>query len=120
MLKISIRDAAPEKTLLLEVEGRLAGPWVDELERSWEAERGRARSEGIVVRLSNVTFIDERGKELLSRIFDAGAGLEGSGCMVRAIIAGITGVGFPAHDCNGEKSKATIAAQSRGKSGGEQ
>jgi anti-anti-sigma regulatory factor len=120
MLKISIKEAAPGKALLLEVEGRLAGPWVDELERSWEAERSRARPEGIVVRLSNVTFIDERGRELLSKIFHAGVGLEGSGCMVRAIIAGITGAAFSAHDCNGEKNKATIAAQSRGRSGGEQ
>src|SRR5438445_3953712 len=82
MLKISVKDEESQKQLLLEVEGRLAGPWVEELERSWQAERQRTSPEGILVRLAHVTFIDEAGKELLSRIFQAGAKLEGSGCMV--------------------------------------
>jgi anti-anti-sigma regulatory factor len=116
MLRISVKDEEPQKHVLLEVEGRLAGPWVQELERSWEAERSRARSELIVVRLSNVTFIDEAGNELLSRIFHAGARLEGNGCMVRAMIARITGAAFPAHDCEGE-SKKSIAALSGGSQG---
>jgi anti-anti-sigma regulatory factor len=117
MLKISVKDEEPQKQLLLEVEGRLAGPWVEELERSWEAERRRTLSEDIIVRLSNVTFIDEAGRELLSKIFHAGAKLEGSGCMVRAIIARITGAGFPAVDCEGESNKKTSAAQSGGGQG---
>jgi anti-anti-sigma regulatory factor len=114
MLKISIKDE--ETKLLLEIEGRLAGPWVEELQRSWEAERGRARSETILVRLANVTFIDDAGKELLSRIFQAGTKLEGNGCMVRAIIARITGAAFPGHDCEDESNKI-IAAQSGGGQG---
>lgn len=116
MLKISVKDDESQKPLLLEVEGRLAGPWVQELERSWEAERHRARSQGMLVKLSNVSFIDESGKELLSRIFRAGAKLEGCGCMVRAIIAGITGAGFPTEDCKDEM-KTTLAAQSGEKGG---
>lgn len=110
MLKISVKDEEPQKHLL-EIEGRLAGPWVEELERCWESERRRVPSEAIVVRLSNVSFIDEAGKELLSKIFHAGAKVEGRGCMVRAIIARITGGLFPAGDCKGE-SERTIAAQS--------
>jgi anti-anti-sigma regulatory factor len=115
MLRISVKDEQSRKQLLLEIEGRLAGPWVEELERSWEAERRRTPSEDIVVRLSNVTFIDEPGKELLSKIVQAGAKLEGSGCMVRAIIARITGAAFPGH-CEGESKKA-IATQSGGGQG---
>ncbi|PYU27772.1 MAG: hypothetical protein DMG32_05245 [Acidobacteria bacterium] len=101
---------------MLEVEGRLAGPWVEELERSWEAERQKAPSADIIVRLSSVSFIDEAGKELLTKIFRAGAKLEGSGCMVRAVIARIMGAVFPAHDCEGE-SREIIAAQSGGGQG---
>jgi anti-anti-sigma regulatory factor len=112
MLKISVKDERPQKQLLLEVEGRLAGPWVEELDRCWESERRRSPSEDVVVRLANVTFIDEAGKELLTKIFHAGAKLEGRGCMVRAIIARITGTAFPAQDCEGE-SKRIIATQSR-------
>jgi anti-anti-sigma regulatory factor len=118
MLKISVKDNEPQKQLLLEVEGRLAGPWVEELERSWQTERHRATSEGILVRLAHVTFIDEAGKELLSRMFQAGTKLEGSGCMVRAIIARITGAALPPHDCEDE-GKKVVAAQSGGGQGNE-
>jgi anti-anti-sigma regulatory factor len=117
MLKISVKDQKPQKEILLEIEGRLAGPWVEELERSWESERQRAPSEKIVVKLSNVTFIDEAGKELLSRISRAGAKLEGNGCMVRAIIARITGALFPAHDCEEESTKKIVATKSGGGQG---
>jgi anti-anti-sigma regulatory factor len=116
MLKISVKNEEPRKQLLLEVEGRLAGPWVEELERSWESERRKASSGDIVVRLSSVTFIDEAGKELLSKIFHAGSRLEGSGCMVRAIIARITGAGLPVHGCEGEDKKV-VATQSGGGQG---
>jgi len=113
MLKISVMGDEPQTQLL--VEGRLAGPWVDELERSWQTERRRAPSESILVMLANVTFIDDAGKELLGRIFQAGTKLEGSGCMVRAIIARITGGAFPADDC--DESKKISAAQSGGGEG---
>jgi anti-anti-sigma regulatory factor len=106
MLKISVKDEERDQQLLLELEGRLAGPWVEELERSWEAERRRAPSEHIIVRLSNVSFIDEAGKELLNKIFHAGGKIEGTGCMVRAIIARITGALFSAHDCEGESRRS--------------
>ena len=117
MLRISVKEEEPPKLLLLEVEGRLAGPWVEELERSWEAERRRAPWEDIVVRLSNVSFVDEAGKELLSKIVRAGAKLEGNGCMVRAIVARITGAVFPADNCEGETKKKIVAAQSGGGKG---
>jgi len=116
MLKISVKDEGPEKKVLLEVEGRLAGPWVEELERCWESERKRVPSEVIVVRLSNVSFIDDAGRELLGKISHAGSKLEGHGCMVRAIIARIIGAVFPARGCEGEKAKP-IAAQSGGGQG---
>lgn len=116
MLKISVKNEDSRKQLLLEVEGRLAGPWVEELERSWDSERRKASSEDIVVRLSGVTFIDEAGKGLLSKIFQAGSRLEGSGCMVRAIIARITGEGLAVHGCEGE-SKKVVTTQSGGGQG---
>jgi hypothetical protein len=117
MLKVSVRekDEDPQKRVLLEVEGRLVGPWVGELERCWESERQRVSSEMIVVRLANVSFIDDAGRELLSRISNAGSKLEGEGCMVRAIIARIIGAVFPAHDCKGERAIATQSGGGKGK-----
>ena len=48
-----------------------------------------AAAAAIVVRLANVSFVDETGTDLLRKMFQAGAKLEGSGCMVRALIAQI-------------------------------
>jgi anti-anti-sigma regulatory factor len=111
MLKISVKNEETGKHLLLEVEGRLAGPWVEELERCWESEKRRTAPAAIVVRLCNVSFIDETGTDLLRKMFQAGAKLEGSGCMVRAVIARITGATLPAEDCQGEGQK-TVSTQS--------
>lgn len=116
MLKISVKNDEPHEQVLLEVEGRLAGLWVAELERCWEGERQRVPSETIVVRLSNVSFIDDAGRELLGRISSAGSKLEGHGCMVRAIIARIIGAVFPAHECESE-GRSTIAVKSGGGQG---
>ena len=116
MLKISVKDEDPQKRILLELEGRLVGPWVAELERCWEGARNQVSSEVIVVRLANVSFIDDAGRELLKKISDAGSKLEGEGCMVRAIIARIIGAVFPARDCEGENVRA-IATQSGGGQG---
>ena len=102
MLKVSVKNEGAEKELLLEVEGRLAGPWVGELERCWDVQQKGTPSNNTVLRLSNVTFIDEAGKDLLSKIFHAGAKLEGSGCMVRAIIARITGSSAQPSGCGGK------------------
>lgn len=111
MLKISVRNEEAAKLLLLEVEGRLAGPWVGELNRCWESELERTGPAAILVRLANVSFVDEAGTELLRKMFQAGAKLEGSGCMVRAVIAQITGAAFPTEDCK-EESQKQISVQS--------
>ena len=93
MLKISVKD--DEQHILLDVEGRLAGPWVSELEQCWQDQRRRSPEKTLSVRLRAVSFIDDGGKELLSRMVADGAKLEGNGCLVRAIVAKIIGAFQP-------------------------
>jgi len=92
MFKVSASES--ENTLELDVEGRLAGPWVEELRQYWQRERLQT-GKPLRVRLSSVTFIDDAGKGLLKHMFDLGARLEGRGCLVRAILAEITGLPAP-------------------------
>lgn len=81
MLKITTTTEAMQATL--ELEGRLAGAWVDELEQCWrEIPSGYA----ITVSLSVVTFIDDEGKRLLARLHESGAELTASGCMTNCIV----------------------------------
>jgi len=93
MLKISAKQELNATSLY--VEGRLAGPWVPELERCWQQERARAGLRQISVILGAVTFIDDTGKQLLGRMFRSGTKLDGCGCHVRAILAAITKPGDP-------------------------
>ena len=62
MLKITRRRVAG--TVVFELAGRLAGPWVAELERFWRSADAQERG-AVCVDLSSVTFIDEGGQELL-------------------------------------------------------
>lgn len=85
MLKITTKSEALKTTL--EVEGRLAGAWVSELERCWyEIAAGQA----VQVSLEAVTFIDDDGKKLLARLHQSGAELKASGCMNKCIVQEIT------------------------------
>ena len=96
MLRITVhKDSSPTT---LELEGRIAGDWVDELERAWLAEVGP--DELIKVDLSGVTFVDEDGKKLLGRMFEEGSNLYVTDCMNRSIIEEIKRKGRP-HAGNG-------------------
>jgi len=76
------------------LEGRLIGPWVHELEQAWN---GIKQSEGgtIVVDLTGITFIEDNGKQLLSRMWREGAELIATGCCNRPIVEQITGARPP-------------------------
>ena len=63
MLRITITTRPEGVTVALE--GRLAGPWVDELARCWKALTATQDAGSVCVQLEAVTFIDAAGKELL-------------------------------------------------------
>ena len=87
MLRITFADRGDATTVALE--GRLAGPWVDELTRSWAELTSARRAAAISVDLDSVTFIDDSGRALLQRMHDEGAALVASGCMTCGIVAEI-------------------------------
>ena len=57
---------------MLKLEGRLVGPWVDEVERACSGFIVNQRADGVTFDLSGVTSIDERGKELIRQILQQG------------------------------------------------
>ena len=84
MLRITAETASLTRTLRLE--GRLVGPWVEELARVWGELRAERDAGSIRVDLDGVTFVSPSGKSLLRRIYVEGGRLVASGCMARSII----------------------------------
>ncbi len=82
MLKITTQTNATGT--VFELEGKLAGPWVQELEGCWR--RAIATDRPLRVMLKAVTFIDDAGKGLLAEMHQRGAALMAEGCMTRAIV----------------------------------
>ena len=81
MLKITTHDNG--KRTVLELESKLVGPWVNELERVWYLAE---RAGSVHVILKEIGFIDDNGKELLARIYRSGAELVAIGCLTKAVL----------------------------------
>lgn len=70
MLRITTFSMPTEVRLVLE--GKLTGPWVEELQSAWEKSLSQYRSRKCVVDLSGTTAIDENGKRLLTAMHSKG------------------------------------------------
>jgi len=88
MLKITRHTDNHSTTLQLE--GRLAGPWVEELERCWASTVGEQDKRELRIDLSAVTYVDASGKDLLKKLSRKGVGLAASGCLTSCIVEEIT------------------------------
>ena len=82
MLRINTRTDAIG--VIVELEGSLAGAWVQELEGCWR--KITNSHQRVRVTVCAVTFIDERGKALLAEMHQHGAELVAEGCMNTAIV----------------------------------
>lgn len=84
MIRISKIRKGSKRRLL--VEGTLAGDWVEVLEKSWLEAQASRNGEPMRVDLSGVTWIDDKGRELLKRMLQDDAQLQATGIMTRAVI----------------------------------
>ncbi len=88
MLRITVHDNPQAFTFQLE--GRLAGPWLRELEECWKSTLNRQRKPVLRVDLKEVTFIDDAGKACLAAMHGQGAELIAADCLTEAVVAEIT------------------------------
>jgi len=84
MLRIDIHHGAEATSFTLE--GKLTGPWVAELENCWHTLISTEPSRAILVQLAAVTFMDSKGKALLTRMCRQGARLVPTGCLMKAMV----------------------------------
>ncbi len=104
MMKIQTTDR--DGRLVLQVEGRLAGAFVPELEQCWRAAR-TARPDGKVsVDLKSVTCIDRAGRYLLQLMHSKGVGFERAGLAMQDILEqAIFEQGMVQAECKPEQAK---------------
>ena len=96
MLRISFDNAAESVTVKLE--GKVAGPWVDELEQTWYEFTRNKPAQSVVVDLSGVDFIDREGRKLVGWMFRQGAELQNGRLITQYIVDQIK------HEGNGSEN----------------
>lgn len=68
-LRITLQD--DEKRMTITLEGRVVGPWAEELGRVWVEAAPRLGARKLVLDLRNVTYVDAGGKSALRTISSA-------------------------------------------------
>jgi anti-anti-sigma regulatory factor len=84
MMKIQSKEF--DDQLILQVEGRLAGAFVPELESCWQSARANRPNRKISVDLKSVTCIDRDGRRLLQSMHSNGVGFLRAGLAVQDIL----------------------------------
>lgn len=84
MLRITVVNNSDAATLRLE--GKLSGPWVDELERTWYKVTSDTPGASVVLDLCNVTFVGPEGRKQLAWMYKQGARFKTSGCLGKGIV----------------------------------
>jgi anti-anti-sigma factor len=83
MLKVTTTNQ--NQTVTLKLEGKLAGPWVQEVTRVWD-DTAQTPQGGYVIDLRSVTFIDSPGRALLATMSRRGAQLIATDCLTKNIV----------------------------------
>jgi len=86
VIRITCQNESTTTRLL--IEGKLAGACVDELDKCWQQVSFNGSS--FLVDLTSVSFIDDRGKQLLKRMYDHGVKLVSTSLMSKCLIAEIS------------------------------
>jgi anti-anti-sigma regulatory factor len=89
MLKISTHE--DDQKVRLQIEGALAGCWVEELELAWRTARAALRGRSLWVDLTGTTRVDTAGHYLLKLMHKDGAQFLVSGPAMQALISEVTG-----------------------------
>ncbi len=88
MLRITCQQ--DPKGPIVQLEGRLVGPWVSEFEKYWQSFLQSDSIGNIQVDLRGVTAIDESGKNLLGQVHHSGGTFIASGCLTKSIVEQVT------------------------------
>jgi anti-anti-sigma regulatory factor len=86
MFRITTQNEADKSVLKLE--GWLSGPWVKELDTCWRIATNTGRQ--LSVDLSEVYYVDDAGRQLLTLMYRAGVGFVTKGCVMPEMVREIS------------------------------
>lgn len=84
MLRITTTENS--NSLGLRLEGRLEGPWVEVLRKTWTETLGQGGQRQVVVDLGDVSFADSDGRALLLNMKEEGVGLVKASAFLREML----------------------------------
>lgn len=87
--RVAIHDGARE--FRLKIEGRFAERQVHEAESCWQTARSTMTGRRFAVELTGVTSVDESAKQLLVRMYQAGADFIAGTAETRLVVTEVTG-----------------------------
>jgi ABC-type transporter Mla MlaB component len=88
MLRITVHDEPG--ALTFQLEGRLAGPWVQVLQECWQSALARQPRPILRVDLTEMTSLDAAGRACLAALHRRGAEFIATDCLTKAMVAEIT------------------------------
>jgi len=84
MLTITIQPTSDGTTFKLD--GKVVGPWVQNLERLWRHAREKSLHRAVRVDLTSVLIVDLDGKRVLKGMHEGGAELMAKGSLIKSVI----------------------------------
>ena len=87
MLRITVHDNP--QVLTFQLKGKVAGPWLRELEACWQNTVNQHCKPILRVDLTGVTFVDDPGKACLAALHRQGAEFVAADCLTKEIVAEI-------------------------------
>lgn len=87
-MKIQVKEL--DDQLILQVEGRVAGAFVPELENCWHAAHSEQPDRRISVDLKGVTCVDRAGRRLLQSMHTDGVAFLRAGMAIQDILEQLT------------------------------
>lgn len=83
---LMITEQHNAEALIFRLAGALVGDWADELARCWVDATRSPEPQRVLVDLTEVVFVDETGKQLLTLMAQAGAELIASDVLMKSIV----------------------------------
>jgi hypothetical protein len=84
VLKITITETLTEKRWILQ--GRLVGPWVGELRRSWKKTQRDQSGRTFILDLKDMTFLDKDAEKLLHAMSKKGTQFVADGLYIKHLL----------------------------------